>query len=508
MGQAELPVVRTGHPARPWRLRLYLAVLVLALLAAAWAGARYQNYRTLLRYDPDQDFHYDLVQNGGKHLALEVTAEGLRWPANAPGGDTGFLSLEVHASWLGQFVDPYIEYKAGRITCRQYLDREVEGKRYLNLSPLLASPPPPGQLVAIRGVHVDWQPQLAVLSVYASAPAANERLLVMAPHPDDAEIAAFGLYRQRDAYVVTVTSGEGGDLFYDPIAEDDDQAQRRRTKGKLRVWDSLAVPLWAGLSADRSINLGFPDGKLASLRAHPDQALEPSGSLAEAEGKLKRRQVQILRGGRHRPATWDNLVAELVDVLRGASPSAIIAPHPLLDNHPDHVHTTLALLEALEQVNLRKGKLYLYTNHHVVTEIYPFGPAGSMVSLPPWFKGGWLFEGLYSKQLVPEVQSEKYFALEAMHDLRSSPEDDESPSALFMGGLGKIYESIFKMREPRSYFRRAVRANELFFVVPLGQAPRLAQLTMETLITGTPLPPWPPGKKKWLKASHQKANTH
>lgn len=489
---------------RVWLLRLSVPVLALAVIAVAWAGLRYQNYRTLLRYDPDQDFQYELAQKGGRHLTVEVTAEGLRWPADTQGGDTAVLSLEVQSSWLGQIFDPRLEYQAGGATHRQYLDREAEGKRYFDLSPLLAARPTPGQEVRLTGVHLGWRPQLARLSVYSSAPAPGDRILVLAPHPDDAEIAAFGLYRQRDAYVVTVTSGGGGDLFYDPVAEDD-QAQRRRTKAKLRVWDSLAVPLWAGLSADRSINLGYPDGKLADLRAHPNQALEPSGPPAEAEGRLKRWQVNMLRAGRRAPATWNNLVAELAEVLRGTAPTVIVAPHPLLDNHPDHVHATMALLEALEQVKPRKGRLFLYTNHHVVTEIYPFGPLGSLVCLPPWFKGGWLFDKLYSKPLPPEVQSEKYYALEAMHDLRASPADDESPAALLLSGLGKAYEYVFQMREPRSYFRRAVKANELFFVVGLSNAPRLAELTLESLAAGAPLRPWPPGKKKRLKTEQKKA---
>jgi LmbE family N-acetylglucosaminyl deacetylase len=505
---APAPATQGGSPGRtPRRARrrwpwLLLLPLLLALLAGLMLNARYQNYRALLRYDPDQDFQYNLGQNGGKHLMVEVGAEGLRWPANAEPGDTCFLRLEVRSTWLGQFLDPYLEFEAGGAVYRQYLDREVEGDRYLNLSPLLAAPPQAGQPVALKGAHLAWEPQLAQLSVYASAPSPGARILVIAPHPDDAEIAAFGLYRKRDAYVVTITSGEGGDLFYDPVSVD--QHHRRRTKAKLRVWDSLAVPIWAGLSADRSINLGFPDGKLASLRERPDLALEQPVSRAEAEGRLKPGQDRAPRAGGRGPATWNNLVAELAEILRGVAPTAIVAPHPLLDSHPDHVHATLALLEALERAGPRKGRLYLYTNHHVVTEIFPFGPAGSLVGLPPWFKGGWLCESLYSKALDPEVQSEKYFALEAMHDLRASSADEDSPTALLMSGLGKAYEAVFKMKDPRSYYRRAVKANELFFVVGLRLAPRLAQLTLEAMSGGAPRPPWPPGKKKRSNSAAKK----
>ena len=36
--------------------------------------------------------------------------------------------------------------------------------------------------------------------------AADDRVLVVAPHPDDAEIAAFGLYADTRATVVTLTA--------------------------------------------------------------------------------------------------------------------------------------------------------------------------------------------------------------------------------------------------------------------------------------------------------------
>ena len=41
----------------------------------------------------------------------------------------------------------------------------------------------------------------------------DERVLVVAPHPDDAEIAAFGFYADTRAMVVTVTAGDASDRY-------------------------------------------------------------------------------------------------------------------------------------------------------------------------------------------------------------------------------------------------------------------------------------------------------
>jgi hypothetical protein len=118
--------------------------------------------------------------------------------------------------------------------------------------------------------------------------------------------------------------------------------------------------------------------------------------------------------------------------------------------------------------------VYLYVNHLTTNELYPPGPADGMLSLPPCF-GPPDFDAIYSHPLTAKQRQMKYFALEAMHDLRSPPVS-EPPSAWrslrnFAGALYGRATGLGPM--PNSFFRRALRPNELFFVVSID---RLGQL--------------------------------
>ena len=85
----------------------------------------------------------------------------------------------------------------------------------------------------------------------------------------------------------------------------------------------------------------------------------------------------------------------------------------------------------------------------------------SSITLPP-NKTAFYFDSVYSFDLDISLQSDKFFALEAIHDLRDS---------LVFISIKKAYKQFNKMfkrvlsGKDKSYYKRAVRANELFFVV-------------------------------------------
>ena len=94
-------------------------------------------------------------------------------------------------------------------------------------------------------------------------------MLVVAPHPDDAEIAAFGFYADTRATVVTVTAGDASDRYQNPT-----QPWMSLTRGavaQMRVWDSLTIPQFGGVPPERAINLCLPDGRLSEMYLHPDR---------------------------------------------------------------------------------------------------------------------------------------------------------------------------------------------------------------------------------------------
>jgi LmbE family N-acetylglucosaminyl deacetylase len=451
-----------------------LALALLGIMAAGlWLSSRVSSYQELLRYRPDQDYHYDFSLTEARQIEVELGGDGFVWPHGAKRWDTGFLMLRVEASLSGALADPSLEVEAGGRKFHQFLERRAKGLRYLNISPLAHPRLKEGDKVSLKGGRLSWPRQRATLLLFRNKISPMTRVLVVSPHPDDAEIAAFGLYSHRDSYVVTLTAGEAGEGFSEPFSES--RRQRQIIKGKLRVWDSISVPFWGGLDLGRACNLGYFDGTLSWMYHHPEQEVV-SPSMQPSDIKMFRRCIWagLLREKKPK-ATWKNLVADLAHVLKSLKPQVIVLPHPLLDAHPDHRFAALALFEAIAAAGLDQGELFLYTNHHVLTEMYPFGEDDGQVSLPPWLDDTWLFFRVFSYQLHQGQQSEKYFALEAMHDLRGSPSDQRNSMELLGLGLGKVFSELLDLEDARSYFRRAVRPNEIFFVVPVSQASRLAR---------------------------------
>jgi hypothetical protein len=148
-------------------------------------------------------------------------------------------------------------------------------------------------------------------------------------------------------------------------------------------------------------------------------------------------------------------------VIQHVNPEVIVAPYPRLDGHLDHKLSTAALLEALRNLNWNQGSLLLYTNHSVSSLWYPYGPAGDVISLPPG-GDGILFDGVQSIALNSDQRLRKRVALDAMNDLRPGFPSVSVAQALRM--LLRALRTAFT-GDDQSYFRRAVRRNELFFEV-------------------------------------------
>src|SRR5262249_59394267 len=132
----------------------------------------------------------------------------------------------------------------------------VRGVRFFNVSRLLAASNLAGRWVGLHGRNLDWHGESARLHVCHEKVSSNDRVLVVAPHPDDAEIAAFGLYADTDATVVTLTAGDGSDRY--------SRSGRlislpRAIVAKMRVWDSITIPQFGDVRAEHAINLCFPD---------------------------------------------------------------------------------------------------------------------------------------------------------------------------------------------------------------------------------------------------------
>ncbi len=386
---------------------------------------------------------------GMTKLPLLPAADGVRftWPRAQARADTVLLAVRS----LGAEQDPWVEIAVGEYRIQQYLDANALGVRWLNLSGL-SERVSPGAEVSIRTHAVTLAAEEATLRVFDNHLDLNGRILVIAPHPDDAEIAAFGLYADREATVVTVTAGNAGDMNY--RASVSDPAEHYALKGYLRAIDSVTVPWQGRIPPERTANLGYFDGRLDAMYQKPEQAFPEVYGPNTDVARYRRANLSTLVPGATRSNSWRHLVEDLTQVLRKVNPAIVVMPDPRLDHHLDHEFTSVALDEALAHWQGNPVFL-LYTNHND-GDRYPYGPAGTAVSLPPGEHPVHV-QKVYSHPTAQPLQVRKLFALESMHDLRLSPDEQMTCSQSDVA-----HRPDYPRTPEVDYLRRAPRANELF----------------------------------------------
>lgn len=406
----------------------------------------------------DDRYGFAAGRSQEKALRLEATAAGARFLWSAPAGwDTALLGIKVS----GVAPEPRVEVSAGAARVRQHLEADPRGLRWVNLTGLKAELKE-GTPVEIQAQGLTIDPAVT-LRTFANRIDLSRPILVLAPHPDDAEIGSFGLWAGRNATIVTVTSGNAGDANY--AADFPDPAQQYLFKGYLRAVDSVTVPWQGGIPPERCFNLGYFDARLKTMRQKPAEVVpELYGPNADVAA-YRRANVGTLLPKSARTNSWAHLVEDLQAVLKNVDPAVVVAPHPYLDNHADHQYVTVALAEALERWK-KPATFLLYTNH-AARNLYPYGPAGSNVSLPPlaaslpgWAAGSELpVQGVYSHTVSADLQRRKLYALETMHDLRLAPSEQAS-----CGDPAAPRRPDWPRQPEVDYFRRGPRPDEVFFV--------------------------------------------
>jgi hypothetical protein len=392
---------------------------------------------------------------------------------------SGFVEIEVDTSLMGLIADPAIEIRADRFHDTQYVERGARGLRFFNISRLLRCVPE-GTTVHLSGRGISWSRNAVRLHLCRESVSPADRVLVIAPHPDDAEIAAFGLYSDTDATVVTLTAGDASDRYRG--APQAWMQLSRSDVARARVLDSLTIPQLGDVPPERAINLCFPDGRLRDLYQRPEAGFGEGGDVLDfcALRQMNRSSVLPSEGV---GGSWSSLVHDLSRIVAAINPTIVVAPHPKLDPHPDHLFATLAVGEALETVGATSPRMFLYMVHNRHSELWPFGPGGSGVPLLPILAAdGPCGSGFYSHPLSIERQRRKLVALEAMHDLREMQWPPPAMAYWRPGAriLPELRGWVHGMgADPTSYLRRAVRPDELFFVASCEDALAMARQMIE-----------------------------
>ncbi|MBC8996415.1 PIG-L family deacetylase [Pseudomonas sp. N40(2020)] len=428
--------------------------LVPLLLVLAWV-AHEAWFADHLFYRPSDDYRYDFPANAARQ---QVSLDGGVVRLNGPlaQGETLILELELKSGWLGRWLDPYVQVGDDR----QDFERGVKGRRFLNLSGQ-ADTLSQGALT-LRGRYCALG-ATGTLWVMANPDYTRQRVMVIAPHADDAELAAFGLYsRSEDVSIVTLTQGEIEAENFQSLGLD--QAAAARLKGRLRSWDSLVIPLWGGVPAERCVQLGYYCLQLPAMAAEPATAFGSRESQESDVRSVRRHNPLTLPADADGQPTWQNLVADVTALLEHYRPEVVVTPHPELDPHSDHVASTQALLAAIALSDWKPKTLLMYANHLHDNDRWPMGPAGAGVALPPAIEP-LPADRLWSPLLSADVQLDKAMALAMEHDLQGGQ--------VFKRQLRRwIQHALAGRRWPvtgsNEFFRKAVRRHELFWVRDLS----------------------------------------
>lgn len=223
---------------------------------------------------------------------------------------------------------------------------------------------------------------------------ATDRILVVAPHPDDESLGAAGIIQIAKAQniqvkVIVVTSGDG----YKRAAQtafnvSEPQGPDYRRLGNVRHLESVTAMTRLGLARKNLIFLGYPDGGTDALftknwdykRLH----LGANGA---------RHSPYLFAYERNAPYCGANVVKNLTSIIEDFRPTVIVYPGAEDINH-DHWATNAFVEYTLTQLRYRCRSL-TYLVHRGKTWPSPTYYAAADALLPPpqltdadavWFK--------------------------------------------------------------------------------------------------------------------------
>lgn len=279
---------------------------------------------------------------------------------------------------------------------------------------------------------------------------AGQRLLVIAPHPDDEVLAAGGLIQRTlesggEVQVVIVTNGDA-EPFAPLLVEHKVQAAPDDyiNMGKQRQAESLKALKTLGVNENAVDFMGYPDGGLYALWMSDWRKAAP---LRSSYTRTVKSPYERTFNSNSKYLGAD-LYNDLLKILVQFHPDVIVLPHPK-DTHSDHRavsnFTRFAIADYLSSGEFKTPLILTYLIHY---EEYPL-PRGENPA----------------KALLPPAALTQHGERWLTYSL-SGEERSIKRSAL------RAYESQRKMIG--GYIRSFVRANEIFFELPVIEMPSIA----------------------------------
>ena len=346
----------------------------------------------------------------------------------------------------------------------QYLEPNETGKRLINLTGIESL-----DQLQLTLKHLTLERDATLLG-FRNPDLANGPILIIAPHPDDAELAAFGIYSQhpKNTWIVTLTAGERLkrlDKQYWP-GLDDSLEEASQRKGFIRAWNSATTPLLAGVPAEQLVMLGYFNDTLAALHEKPDTLVPSQSAPAITPDTYRQWNKLSLPTDGQAQNTGENLQNDLASLLNKIKPTTIITPHPDIDPHADHIASTRHLQAAIEQSGHSPKHLLLYANHLKSTRGFPRGPAHAAAGVWPTQINAPTprDDKVASFPLSIGVQKQKALALHSMHDLGGTPGLERKLKRKFKRLLSGIPAMHWTDYSGHDFFQTHIKAHENFIL--------------------------------------------
>ncbi|MFN4032756.1 MAG: PIG-L deacetylase family protein [Fimbriimonadales bacterium] len=194
---------------------------------------------------------------------------------------------------------------------------------------------------------------------------AGDRLLIIAPHPDDEVLGCGGLIAAAVAQgapvrVVYLTNGDGFTAAAALTARATPHADECLQLGRLRQAEASNALQLLGGSPDDAVFLGYPDRGLLPMAMRPQRVVRSHATQASAVPYSDALTPNA-------PYIAPALIADLRRVIEEFQPTHVFTTHPL-DDHEDHTAAALFAAEALLQAQASSAlaqppRLYYYIIH-------------------------------------------------------------------------------------------------------------------------------------------------
>ncbi|MCX7924631.1 MAG: PIG-L family deacetylase [Fimbriimonadales bacterium] len=286
---------------------------------------------------------------------------------------------------------------------------------------------------------------------------ASDRLLIIAPHPDDEVLGCGGLIATAatagvPVKVVYLTAGDGFAAAAALTSRSAPDARDCLQLGQLRIRESRRALERLGLKPDDALFLGYPDRGLLPMAVRPNRVIRSTATQATAVPYSDARTPGA-------PYTATALINDLYHTIAEFQPTHIFTTHPL-DDHEDHAAAALFTREAIAQA-VQSGALkqlptlYYYIVHRGDYPL-PQGEHPNRSLIPPI---GLLTENWQVFALSREAQERKRLALQA----------HESQYALmtrFLSSFLRTNELFVPASPPRTYYAQPFDDNATIHLQP------------------------------------------